>query len=851
MTNPRFRLPFALRLAIRESRASGRRLAVYMGAITIGVAALVAINSFRRGVAESVTAESKALLGADARLSSGRAFPDSVQAVVDSVVAADPDDVTRVVATLSVALAPNDNTRLVQVRAVEPGYPFYGEVTTEPAGLWPTLANGRDAIVESSLLIALDASVGDTLRIGQTGFRIAGTFLQAPLEVGFRSALAPRVYFAARWLDEAELIGFGSIVTYLTYLRIPAADAIERFEDRYHDRFRRNLVNFTTAREEADDLTDSLEWMARFLGLVGLAALLLGGLGVASAVHVFVREKRAQVAVLRCIGATRRTAFIAYLLQSALLGFGGALVGAVLGVAAQAVLPALIGAAIPVSVPFRIYWREIALGIGVGLWVATVFALLPLLAIRAVSPLQALRHDVEPSSRRIDPWVVATWLAIAASIVVLGIMQAPETEVGFGFAAGLAGAALALRGVAWVLMRGARRLFPKHAAFAVRQGISGLFRPSNQTAAVTIALGFGVFLVATIWIVQSNLLDRFALDSAGDAPDLVAFDIQPQQRDSVIATFERVAGVTPGLVALVPARIAAINDMSANEILSGPRVREIEPWAVRREYRHTYRDSLTASERLTRGEWFSGEREPGSPVRVSVEESLMQSLDLSLGDRITWNLQGVEIESVITSVRTVDWARFETNFFVVFEPGSIDDAPQSFVTFARVPDERSKATIQRDLARAWPNVSTLDISLVQQTFEDIIGRVTLAIRFMAIFAVAAGLLVMAGAISAGRFQRAREAILLRTLGAKRDTVRTILLTEYAALGSLAGLSGVLLACIAGWACVRFLFELEFRLPVLPLLVAWAGIALLAILIGTTGNRSLLDRPPLEALREAE
>jgi putative ABC transport system permease protein len=331
----------------------------------------------------------------------------------------------------------------------------------------------------------------------------------------------------------------------------------------------------------------------------------------------------------------------------------------------------------------------------------------------------------------------------------------------------------------------------------------------------------------------------------------VAFDIQPQQRDSVIATFERVAGVTPGLVALVPARIAAINDMSANEILSGPRVREIEPWAVRREYRHTYRDSLTASERLTRGEWFSGEREPGSPVRVSVEESLMQSLDLSLGDRITWNLQGVEIESVITSVRTVDWARFETNFFVVFEPGSIDDAPQSFVTFARVPDERSKATIQRDLARAWPNVSTLDISLVQQTFEDIIGRVTLAIRFMAIFAVAAGLLVMAGAISAGRFQRAREAILLRTLGAKRDTVRTILLTEYAALGSLAGLSGVLLACIAGWACVRFLFELEFRLPVLPLLVAWAGIALLAILIGTTGNRSLLDRPPLEALREAE
>jgi putative ABC transport system permease protein len=591
--------------------------------------------------------------------------------------------------------------------------------------------------------------------------------------------------------------------------------------------------------------------MARFLGLVGLAALLLGGLGVASAVHVFVREKRAQVAVLRCIGATRRTAFVAYLLQSALLGLAGALTGAIIGVAAQAALPPLIGGAIPVTVPFRIYWREVGAGIGIGVWVATLFALLPLLAIRSVPPLQALRQDVEPSQRRIDPWAVATWLAIGASIVALGIMQAPEPEAGLGFAAGLAAAVIALRGVAWVLMHGARRLFPRHASFAVRQGISGLFRPSNQTTAVTVALGFGVFLISTIWIVQSNLLDRFALDRAQDAPDLVAFDIQPQQRDSVVATFERIAGVTPGLVALVPARIAAINDQSANEILSGPRVRDIEPWAVRREYRHTYRDSLTASERLIEGEWFSDVRATDSPVRVSVEESLMESLDLSLGDRITWNFQGVEIESVITSVRSVDWARFDTNFYVVFEPGSIDDTPQTFVTFARVPDPSLKATIQRDLARAWPNVSTLDLSLVQQTFEDIVGRVTLAIRFMAIFAVAAGLIVMAGAISAGRFQRAREAILLRTLGARKATVRTVLLTEYAALGSLAGLSGVLLACVAGWALVRFLFDLEFRLPVLPLLVAWVGIALLAVLIGSAGNRSLFGRPPLAALREAE
>jgi len=843
-------LPFPLRLAIREARASAARLGVYMGAITIGVAALVAINSFRRGVTDSVQAESKALLGADARLSSGRMFPDSVQSVVDSVADADNAGIADVVATLSVALASNGNTRLVQVRAVSPGYPFYGDIVSEPAGLWTTLPQRRDVLVEPGLLLALDAQVGDTLRIGRTGFRITGTLAKAPLEIGFRSAIAPRVWFSRQWIDDAGLIEFGSIVTYLTYLRIPDPAALHGFEERYRDFFRRNLVNFRTATEEAEDLTEGLGWMTRFLGLVGLAALLLGGLGVASAVHVFVREKRVQVAVLRCLGATRRTAFVSYLLQSSLLGLGGALLGAVTGVAAQAVLPALIGNAIPVTVPFRIYWREIGTGVGVGLWVATIFALLPLLSVRSVPPLQALRQDVEPARRRADPWTVVAWIGIAASIALLGVLQAPRPAAGLAFAGGLAAAVMALRVVAWTLMRGAHRLFPRRAGFAVRQGISSLFRPSNQTAAVTVALGFGVFLIATIWIVQTNLLDRFALDSAEDMPDLVVFDVQPAQRDSVVATFERLAGTKPGLVPIVPARVAAINRRTAADILSDPRS-DIEPWAVRREYRHTYRGSLTAAERLIEGEWWTSAARPDSAVRISVEQSLMQSLDLSLGDHITWDFQGVTVESVITSVRNVDWARFDTNFFVVFEPGAIERAPQTFVTFARVPDARTRALVQRDLARHWPNVSTLDLSLVQQTFADIIGRVTLAVRFMAIFAVAAGLIVMAGAISAGRFQRVRESILLRTLGARRSTVRTVLLTEYAALGSLAGLAGVLLATLAGWGLVRFFFELPFHLPVLPLALAWAGIAVLAVAIGAAGSRPVFAESPIAALRAAD
>lgn len=848
---PFSRLPFALRLALRESRASARRLAVYMGAITIGVAALVGVNSFRRGVAESVQAESKTLLGADMRLSSGREFPDSVEAVIDSAVAAGAD-VARVTGTLSVALAPGGGSRLVQVRAIEAGYPFYGQVETDPAGLWNSLAEGRDVLVEPGLLVALGAATGDTLRIGEAGFRIAGTLVRAPIELGFRSAIAPRVFFADRWLADAGLTGFGSLVTWQAFFRLPDGEAVQAFEDHNHDLFRRSLVNFTTAREEAEDLTEGLDWMSRFLGLVGLAALLLGGLGVGSAIHLFVRRKQPQVAVLRCLGATRWTAFTAYLLQSAMLGLGGAVAGAILGVAAQGVLPAVIGDAMPVSVPFRIWWSELGSGIGIGVWVSTVFALLPLLAVRNVPPLQALRHDVDPPSRRFDPLTIVSWLAIGGSIAVLGILQAPEWQVGLAFAGGLIAAIAALRGVAWLLMWATRRLFPRRAGFAVRQGLSGLFRPSNQTAAVTIALGFGMFLVTTIWIVQVNLLDRFALDDAEDAPDIVAFDIQPAQRDSVSAIFASITGERPALVPIVPSRLAAVNGVSAGELLSSSRVRDIEPWAVRREYRHTYRAELTSAERLIEGQWFdSAPPAPDGVARISVEQSLMNSLDLKLGDRMTWNFQGVEIESVITSVREVDWARFDTNFFVVFEPGAIDDAPQTLVTFARVEDAGARAKLQRELTVAFPNVSTLDLSLVRQTFADVIGRITLAIRFMAIFAVAAGIIVMAGAIASGRFQRAREAVLLRTLGARRATVRRVLLTEYAALGSLAGFSGVLLALIGGWALVRFFFELPFRLPVVPLLIAWAGVAGLAILIGTAGNRTIFTEAPVGALREAE
>ncbi|HUH16406.1 MAG TPA: FtsX-like permease family protein [Methylomirabilota bacterium] len=845
------RPPFAARLAWREAGATTRRLGVYATSIALGVAALVAINSFRAGAIEAARADAARLLGADLRVSSNRAFPDSVRLVLDSAAAAGVP-VADVTGTLSVALAPaTDRTRLVQLRAVDPGYPWYGEMATDPQGLWPALEASGDALVERVVLDALEVGVGDSLRLGEASFRIAGVLVNPPPELGFRSAVGPRVYIAARRLAEAGLVRFGSLTEHESYLAIPDAAELERFVDRNHDLFRRLSVRIRTAEEQAEDLAEALGVLGRFLGLVGLAALLLGGLGVAGAVHVFVREKRPAIAMLRCIGATQRVAFSAYLLQAGLLGLLGAAAGASAGVAIQAVLPVVIGPLIPFEVRFALRWAPILAGLGIGAGVATVFSLLPLLEIRGVSPLRALRVDVEPPRRRFDPWYMAAWLLIAATVVAVCIAQAGMLLPGLAFAAGLLGALLVLRMAAALLMRLLRQWFPRRAPFDIRQGVSNLFRPGNQTATVVVTLGFAVFILASIWLVQRSMLRWLGPAGSADAPALVAFDIQSDQRAAVLALVDDAGARSQEVVPLVPARVHAINGTPVDEILGGPGAREVEPWALRREYRHTWRMGLSASERLIDGTWW--DEAPAAPrgyARISVESDLAEALNVGVGDSITWDVQGVRIPSVISSLRAVEWGQFRTNFFVVFEPGPLDAAPHTWVALIDAPDAAARAALQSTIARAHPNVSVIDVSTMQATVASIIARVASAIRFVAGFSLGAGGLVLVGAVATSRFQRARESALLRALGARRRQVRRMLLTEYLVLGALAGVSGLLLAVLASWGVVVLFLDLPYAVPVGWLVAAWAAVALLAGAAGMASSREALHDTPLGALRAA-
>lgn len=820
-----------------------------MAAVTAGVAALVAINGFRADVARAIHRESRALLGADLELASREPFPDSVRAAVDSLAAAGLP-VSDVTSFGSMALATRTGAaRLVEVRAVTGGFPFYGTIETAPAGRWDRLQQARRALVDPTILVQLNIVVGDTLAIGESRFVVDGVLTRVPGEVALRAALGPRVYIPGQFLAETGLLRFGSRARYATYLAFSSNAQLQDFINHHVRVWRATHVGFDTASEREQELSKSLDMLARYLGLVGLVALLLGGVGVASAVHVYIKDKLDTVAVLRCLGAERATVFGAYLLQAALLGFSGAAVGVALGLLVQAELPRLLGDFLPLPVGMRVDVASVAVGLFVGVWVAVAFGLLPLLQVRRVSPLAALRRDYETTSAGRDPLRLAALVLLGVTVVALAVWQAPNVWVALGFTGGILATTLGLGVVAWMLTWAARRYFPRRAPYVVRQGVANLFRPHNQTLPVVLAVGFGVFLLGVVAVVQRNLLQQLTVDVRPDRPNLVAFDVQQDQRDSVLAIFHRDGAPVLQTTPIVPARIYAVNGVRVTRLLADSGSWRRSRWPLRREYRNTYRDTLVGSETVVAGTWHDHTPQTAGESRISVEEDLASELRVGIGDHLTWDVQGVLIESVITSLRHVEWARFEPNFFVVFEPGALETAPQTWVALTRVDADVPRARIVSELVRRYPNIAAVDLTDVIRTLDQLLGTVALAIRFMALFSLASGVIVLLGAVATSRFQRTRESVLLKTLGARAPQVRVVLLTEYAALGGLAGLTGTLLAGLAGWGLVRFFFQLRFRAPLVDLTALGIGAAALTVLIGLLSGRRALQQTPLAALRE--
>jgi putative ABC transport system permease protein len=838
------------RLAWRESRNARRRLLLFMSGISAGVAALVAIDSYSANVTRSLHEHSRALLGGDVAIRARRDFPPPVARLLDSLPRAGRP-VARVTSFTSMATVPRTTgTRLVQLRAVTPDYPFYGTVETSPPGQWQRLQTGRNALPDSSLLIALDAHIGDSLQLGRARFAIVGTLRNVPGDVSVTSALGPRVYVPGRYVSDMGLTGFGSRVEQEALVRLPPGADARRFIRQIRPLLDSTQLRARTVEQTEHDLTQGIEQLRRFLGIVGLVALLLGGIGVASAVNAYAAEKRDTAAVLRCLGATSAQVLAIYILEATTMGLLGAAVGGAAGVFAQFTLPHLVGRFLPVDVVPRFEPAAVATGLAVGVTVSLLFALRPLLTLRRVSPLAVLRH--EPGDRTLqqdwrDPLQILSTILLLTAVVAVAITRSVTPRQGLAMSAGIAAAVAVIWASAALLTWLARRVIREHWPFVLRQGIANLYRPENQTRPVLLSLGFGAFLLSTLYLVQTNLLHRLQLGSQATHANLVLFDIQREQVGTV-DSIVRAAGY-PVLqhVPMVPMRISAINGVTVRTV-----AHTRSSWALRREYRSTYRDTLTPSEKLSSGTWFAPRRNPppDGVWDISLDKDVAKELNVRLGDQITWDVQGVEVPTRIRSLREVNFARFEPNFFVVFEPASLDQAPASFVMLTAVPGAAARAQLQRTLVDRFPNVLGLDLSLVRETVASILDRIAVAVRFMAIFSLATGVLVLLGAVAASRRRRIQEGVLLKTLGATRPQIRRIMLAEYATLGLLGSVTGMALSVGGGWAILHFVFDLPFELAALPLIGIAAGMMLLTIAIGLTSGRRVFAAPPIQALREA-
>ncbi|HEV7388176.1 MAG TPA: FtsX-like permease family protein [Gemmatimonadaceae bacterium] len=844
-------------LAWRESRTARRKLLLYMSSISLGVAALVAIDSFSANIIQSVKEQSRALMGGDLSFDSSKPFPPRVDSLFDSLSHRGVS-FARVTTFPSMAVVPRTaGTRFAQVRGVTDNYPFYGKILTEPADAWPMLSKGANAIVDPALLTSLNARVGDTLKLGFGTFTIVATIKDVPGAAGIAEMLGPRIFIPSRFIAETQLLVFGSTASRTVLAKLPAGVDPDKFVKPFKKRVEDQQVRLRTVTQTEISTTDAIENLSNFIGIVGLVALLLGGIGVASGVRAFVERKIDTVAVLRCLGASSGQVLAIYVAQAAAMGLAGAAVGAALGVAIQFILPQVLTDFLPIDVHVQLVPSAVLTGLGVGGWIAMIFALRPLLALRNVSPLQTLRRDTDSNVLRMR-WTDAPRLlvdvAMVVSVVGIALSRARTVRQALGMSAATGVAILALAASAALLSWAARKGLRTRWPYVVRQGVANLYRPGNQTRAVTLALGFGAFLVSTLYLVQNNILRRFTVAAAEARGNVVFFDIQQDQAaglDSIVrSSGNDVVQVAP----VVTMRIAAINGKEVKDLTpsSTPRGQPRRAgWALRREFRSTFRDKPAASEIIVEGKWFndSSLKMPRDTGEISLEEGIAKELLVKLGDVITWNVQGVDIPTRITSLRKVTWTRFEPNFFAVFPPPVLRGAPNQFILLAQVKDPAAVALVQRAVVNRFPNVSSIDLTAIKRTVDRIVGRVSLAIRFIALFSLAVAIPVLFSAVSATRRARVREGVLLKTLGATRGQIARILLAEYSLLGLLGGFTGMILSIAGGWAVVHYIFNTPFASPITPVAAIAATIVGLTLLIGLLAGRDVFKETPITALRD--
>lgn len=833
-----------MKMAWRDSHKNRGRLALFTGSILLGIAALVAINSFAFNLKNQVNQEAKSLLGADLEIISRKAIPDQLYSFLDSLQL---EQVREISFASMVYFKASSETRLVEVRGVEGNYPFYGTLLTEPKSAAQNLNKKGTSLIDKSLLLQFKANAGDTVQIGRSAFTISGSILSIPGQSAIRSGVAPPVFIPYGEIPETGLLQKGSRINYRVFVKYPDGFDPAVFKKLIKPRLETMDLGFNDVEGRKRELSEAFSNLTGFLNLTAFVALLLGCIGVASSAHIYIKSKVNSIAVLRCLGASGNQGLWIYLFQIVAMSLLGAVLGALLGSSLQFILPQLLESFLPFEVELSISWVSIMQGIGVGLLIAILFALTSLLNIRKISPLKVLRASYE--SHEQDKNVYWVYLLLILFIYGFSFFQLGNWLYALLFTIGLLMAFGLLTALARMVMWLLRRYFPRNASMIVRQSLSNLYRPNNQTLVLLVSIGLGTALITTLFLSRGLLLEKIKFSSsAQNQPNMVLFDVQDEQTEALQQMTDSLGLPVIQEVPIVNVRLHSLRGLSSREIKSDSTVK-VKKWVLDREYRVTYRDSLSISESIIQGKWYGRVENPGDSIFVSLAENIAEDMQAKIGDPVAFNVQGAIIQTYVGSIRKIDWQRMQTNFFVVFPSGVLEKAPKFHVLLTRYDSIPQSAMYQRAVVKRFPNISIIDLKLVLNTVDQLLGRVSFVIQFMAFLSIFTGLIVLIGSVMLSKYQRLWESVLLRTLGASQFQILSINALEYFFLGSLASLSGIFIALLTTWFISWYSFDVVFAPTFLPLFLTYVSITFITMLIGLSNSREIIRKSPLQILRE--
>lgn len=831
----------SLRFSLRELRGGLRGFRLFVACLGLGVAVIAGIGTLSAAIITGMERDGRSLLGGDLefRLTHRGTTPE------EQSFLARQGSVSFSVQMRAMAHAlRSDERTLVELKAVDGGYPLYGAVDLEQPGTLAALLETRNglpgAAVDPQSLIRLDAAVGDRIGIGEAQFEIRGVIAREPDRATEGLTLGPRVMIAAEALEATKLVQPGTLAYWHYRVKLRPELTAAQVQDIAQKELPTAGWRIRDWKEGSPGVRRFLDRAALFLVLVGLTALLIGGVGVANAVHAHLDGKTPTIATLKSLGATTGLIFRVYLWQTLLLAAFGILIGLVVGTAIPNLAAGALANILPLPLVAGIYWQPLALAAAYGLLVALAFTIWPLARAADIRPAALFRDLVAPGRSLPRPVYVVATLLLFAALAALAIFGADERRFATAFVGSAIVAFVLFRLIAAAVARVARHIRPRNVR--LKLAFASLHRPGAATAALLLSLGVSLTLLVAIALVESNLHAQVEDRLPDEAPAFFFVDIQPAQMEDFRATVMASPGARDlETVPNMRGRIAKVKGVPSEQVEVTPEQR----WVLQGDRGLTYARDLPAGSSLLAGNWWP--RDYNGPPLISIEEKAAQGLGVGIGDRLTVNVLGRDIDAEIASIRRLDWSSFGINFVLVFSPGLLERAPHTFLATVKA-GPAAELALFRSVTQRFPGISVVRMKDVLSELNAIVLKLGAAVRGAAGITLIAGLIVLAGALAAEHRRRLKEGAILKALGATRRDIIAAHVIEYGTVGLVGATLAFGLGWLAAWAMVTLMMGATFYFaPGIAAATALGGVAA-TLLLGLAGAWQALAAKPAPLLR---